>query len=456
MLVRSWVLRAVAVVAALAALSAGCSSSAEPPEDKPSARPTEPTELSFAVYGPEPVIAAYKEIAARFTVAHPDTKIEVQPYATHAKAMAAFRAASLRGEPPDVFLMDHDDLAGLDADKAVRRVDDLLAARQVDFGDGYTRNGLEAFSADASLQCMPLDVSPLVVYFNPKLIELDRISEPGRSPVTQERGWNLEEFGKAALQPRRPGVRGFNIEPDLEQVAPFIWSGGGEVVDDTEQPTTLTLSDGASASALEKLLLLVRNSAMTFSQSALRRSSALERFKAGKLGMILGYRDLTPQLRAKQSFTFDVMPLPKVGSGATIATMSGLCISSKSKETEVAADFLTAVISDEGAGTLARTGYVMPANLDVLNGEDFLQTGQRPLNSDVFPREVRDTRLLPSSPRWPMVSRATGRQLTQLFYQPVILQLEERLAAIDAASVPLFDPSKVPTPSASPTPTPSD
>ena len=41
------------------------------------------------------------------------------------------------------------------------------------------------------------------------------------------------------------------------------------------------------------------------------------------------------------------------------------------------------------------TGYVMPANLDVVNSDDFLQPGQRPLHADVFAREVRDTRLLP-------------------------------------------------------------
>ena len=50
----------------------------------------------------------------------------------------------------------------------------------MDFGDGYTRNGLEAFSVDAALQCMPLDVSPLVVYFNPRLIELDQHRGAGR------------------------------------------------------------------------------------------------------------------------------------------------------------------------------------------------------------------------------------------------------------------------------------
>ena len=146
------------------------------------------------------------------------------------------------------------------------------------------------------------------------------------------------------------------------------------------------------------------------------------------------------------------MPLPKVSSGATIATMSGLCISSKSSSVSNAADFLTAVIADDGAATLAATGYVMPANLNVVNSESFLQTGQRPLNSNVFAREVRDTRLLPSTPRWPMVRKATMRQLSDLFYDPVIEPLQDRLAAIDAASVPLFAPSKAAVPSASAAP----
>jgi multiple sugar transport system substrate-binding protein len=169
---------------------------------------------------------------------------------------------------------------------------------------------------------------------------------------------------------------------------------------------------------------------------------------------MLGYRDLVPELRQQPNLTFDVMPLPKLSSGATIATMSGLCISSKSQHTDEAADFLTAVISDPGAATLAKTGYVMPANLDVVNGEDFLQTGQRPLHSGVFTREVRDSRLLPSDPQWPTVRRATARDLTELFYEPVILPLQERLEAIDEASITMFDPSKA-TPSADPSASPS-
>lgn len=456
MQVRPSVHTTTAALMALAVLATGCASDDDPsnaePTTKATSKPTGPASVTFAVYGPKPVIGAYKEIAARHTVANPAVKIVVRPYATHDEAMAANNAATAKGDPPDVFLMAHDDLPGLAEQKAVRRVDDLLAGREVDFGDGFGRNGLEAFSADAALQCMPADVSPLVVYFNPKLIELDRIAELGRNPVTQKDGWSFEEFGRAALQPRRPGVRGLYIAPTLEQVSPFIWSGGGEVVDDTDEPSTLTLADDPSAAAMEKLLQLVRDPALTFNENALRKQSALDRFKAGKLGMILGFRDLTPELRTRPSLTFDVMPLPRISSGATIGSMSGLCISSTSEEVSEAADFLTAVISDEGAQTLAATGYVMPSNIDAVNSDAFLQSGQRPLNSDVFPREVRDARLLPNTPEWAGVAGATALQLTDLFYEPVIAPLQDRLVAIDESSVPLFEPAETPSPSPSPSP----
>ena len=96
------------------------------------------------------------------------------------------------------------------------------------------------------------------------------------------------------------------------------------------------------------------------------------------------------------------MPMPRLSGGATIASMSGLCISAKSEHVDQAADLLTDVISDAGAKDLAATGYVMPANLDVVNDDAFLQAGEQPINAQVFGREVRNTRLLPSSPRWPV------------------------------------------------------
>ena len=83
-------LRLVAGVLALVLLAAGCSSSEEEPEPSPeTSAPAAPTTLTFAVYGPPPVITAYSKIAAAFTAENPDTVVNVQPYDTHAEAMRA-------------------------------------------------------------------------------------------------------------------------------------------------------------------------------------------------------------------------------------------------------------------------------------------------------------------------------------------------------------------------------
>ncbi|SDR88777.1 carbohydrate ABC transporter substrate-binding protein, CUT1 family [Nocardioides scoriae] len=456
-----WSLRrsvvATAALAVLTATAACTSTEQEPPAAEPtpsSSSSSSPTQdaVVLAVYGPDEVTDVYRSLAATWTSQHPDRPVRVKAYADHAEAMSALVRLRSEGKAPDLFLAGREDLADLMQTKAVRRVDDLLAQRQVDFGDGFNRTGLEAFSDQAALQCMPVDVSPLVVYYNPKLIELDEIAEPGRRPITQERGWTLEEFARAAEQPRRPGVRGLYVEPQLDQVAPFVFSGGGEVVDDTADPTTLTLSDDASRDALEQLLEVVRNPALTFGQDAIAKRSALQRFEEGKLGMLLGYRDLTAELRTRPSLTFDVMPLPSLGSGATVARITGACLSADSDQQDTAADFLATMISQESQDALAATGFTMPANLASLNDEAFLQTGQRPLHSQVFVREVRDIELLPSTTRWVDVLQVAGAQLTDLFDEPVIDPLEERLTALDAASVPLLDPDADP----SQQPTPSD
>lgn len=452
----------VVTLVAVAAFAGGCTSEEQQPpqaEPTPSASPTDDGDgiLELAVHGPKPVTDTYRALARRWSTDHPETPVQVTAYADRAEASAALAKAREAGDAPDLFLADRQDLGGLVEDGAVRRVDDLLAAREVDFGDGFSRVGLAAFSDDAALQCMPVDVSPLVVYYNPRLIELEQIADEGRAEITAERGWNIEEFGRAAAQPRRPGVRGLYIEPRLEQVAPFVWSGGGQVVDDVVDPSTLTLADDASRDALERLLEVARDPGLTFDQDAIQQRSALDRFKAGKLGMLLGYRDLTAELRRNPRFPFDVMPLPVVGGGATNARMTGACISADSSDAEGAADFLSALTSTYAQDRLAATGYVMPANTESLNAEAFLQQGQRPLHSQVFLRELRDIQLLPATRSWAELESSLSSDLDDLFYLPVIDPLEERLAAIDESSVPFLDPEAASEDaSESPSPSPSD
>ena len=446
----AWVLVLGALV-----VTAACSSGEDPQAPSTTVTtPSAPTLLTFEVYGPPQVVTAYTKIAADFSAAHPDIVVNVRPYDTHAEAAAALAEQEAAGDPPDAFLADLGDLPGLIEAKQVTRLDELLGERQVDFGDGYQRDALEAFSADDALQCMPVDVSPLVVYYNVDLVHLPALTTPEQRPITATTGWTLDQFAAAARQATRAGVRGVYVAPVLEQVAPFVWSGGGHVVDDLDQPTTLTLADGASAAALEKLLEVVRDPHITFNRTQLARRSALQRFKTGSLAMILGYRDLTPDLRALEDLNFDVMPLPRIGSKATVGKSSGLCLSSASEHPDETADFLAYAVSDDAAALLASTGYVVPTNLDVANSDAFLQPTEQPASAAVFPAAVRSIHSLPRVPTWAGVATSTAQFLDGLFYNAVIDPLGDRLKAIDATSAPLFTPLPTTSPSPSGTVTP--
>ncbi|WP_310963192.1 extracellular solute-binding protein [Nocardioides terrisoli] len=442
--------RVAAVTAALAVAVAGCTPDGEaPPQTKELAGPAL---LSVAVYGPPPVIAAYTRIAADFTEKNPNIVVNVKPYDSRAAELKATREAIAKGHGPNLFLIDGHDLSGLVAAKITQPVDELLGERQVDFGDGYSRDALEAFSSDAALQCMPTAQSPLVVYYNTRLVDLTRAQGRDGNPISADTGWTFEQFARAARQASHGGHRGVYVAPDLDQVAPFIWSGGGQVVDNVEAPTTLTLSSGQSVAALQTLLELVRKPRLTYDQDQLARRSALQRFKSGQLAMILGYRGLTPQLRQQENLHFDVLPLPKLGTRATTGDLSGMCMSRNVADSGQTADFLAYLVSDPAMAVLARTGYVMPTNLSVISSDAFLQPAQMPASASVFADQVRRIRPLPTTIDWPPVAALADRQLNKLFYEPVVDPLLPRLTAADQTSAGMLAP---PTPSGSPSPSES-
>ena len=158
-------------------------------------------------------------------------------------ALKALRA----GVNPDVFLLSRRDLAEVVRDKRNQPIDELLDSRGVDFGDYYKRDALQAFSLDDRLQCMPYGVSPMVIYYNTNLIDFETMREQGLPrPGVRRRA------GPSTSSPRPPSTppggapRACTSTPRLQGLAPFVYSGGGQLFDDMQEPTTLTLSDESS------------------------------------------------------------------------------------------------------------------------------------------------------------------------------------------------------------------
>lgn len=400
----------------LAACDSDAGSTSTPPASVTPTPVNDPAKLTLGVWGSPAEIAAYDQVVRAYNASTDAADVTLASWPDDPSMTAALAA----GHPvPDVFLVSRGDMEQLRADERVAPVDTYLDARAVDLGDEYSRDAMEAFSADGRLLCMPYGVSPKVVYFNTDLVDFPRMEATGLEvPGSEEhRSWSMEQFVTAATFATtvREGVKGFAVDPTLEGLAPFVLAAGGRIADDEGDPTSLAFSDDDTRGALETLLPTLRNPEISLSPDEVGRSTPLEWFKQGRLGMLVGDRSLVPELRAVPNLRWDVMPIPSIDGSATIGDYTGLCMSRESERLENAADLLVGLISEELVKPVAETGYLVPVNQKVALSDDFLQPQLQPLHAQVFVNSVRNMRILPFTHDWAALEAATAAPLRQLF-----------------------------------------
>jgi multiple sugar transport system substrate-binding protein len=407
--------------------------------------PTEPVTLRLAVYGKPAERRAWAALATAFTDENPHVDVAVETARTEERATAKLQQQLATGEAPDVFVASNARVAGLAAADQVRPVDQLLEQRGIEFGDSYQRLGLEAFSAEQALQCMPYDVSPLVVFYHPGLVPFRRLIEPGEEPLTPETGWTWDQFARAARLMSGDGVKGAYVEPDLSTLMALVRSAGDDIVDDPREATTLTLSDDGTRSALEEILGVVRDQRVTPTPAQLERRDAFTRFTQEQIGMLLGTKEMVPRLNRVEGLEYDVFPLPRLARDVTVADVEAMCLSADTEHVGAAADLIAFASRDEGAAILAGSGAIVPAHLPTLNSVAFTQPGSRPDSVLVFDSAVRRATTTPFVTAWPRLEREMVPEIEKMFYDP-LLNLDTLLPRLDARSQRIMAPVTEPTP----------
>lgn len=433
---------AVAVLIGMIAISDG-SADQDPPPD-PTTGPAM-VQLDFAVWGNDAEIAAFQAVVDDYNASSKDTNVSLSSWPDAGAMLEDIRSGEAH---PDLYLLPRSELAGTIAAKRNRPLLDLLEEREIPIGDDFSREAVAAFSVDDDLQCMPYTTSPMVIYYNTELVDFGKMEEEGLpTPNPDHTGWTLAEFRAAAEYASRPrqGTRGVHIEPTLDGLAPFILSGGGRLFDDESAPTSLALSEDGSADALRQTLEVLRDPRLTLSSKQLQRRPALDWFKRGRVAMIAGFRELTPELRKTKGLHFDVMPMPSLGSSHTIGEVNGICLTAgKPQRVRSSADFLTYLVSEEAVARVTQTGYLQPSNLKVALSSAFLQPDEAPEHSMVFNNAVRTVVQSPVMEEGAELEELVAPDLEALLTAPVVGDLTDLLAAIDDKSRTLLDPDYVP------------
>ena len=387
-------------------------------------------EISLMLFGDAVETKGYNDLIAAFAATDPGVTVKLAPVADQDELLAKLSTAFAGGSPPDTFLVNYRNFGQYA--EALAPVQSYLDDSDAIAEDDYAPAALDAFRFDGDeLTCMPQNVSSLEVYYN-----ADLFADAGLEPPAAD--WTWDDFLRAAEALTEGDRFGVGVEPSLIRVAPFVWSAGGDVVDDPTTPTTLTFDDPAARKGLDFFLDLQLEHGVVPPEREELSLDAESRFLQGGLGMYLDSRKAVPNLRTITDFDWDVAPLPVAPGGepATILHGDAYCISDDSEHKDEVWKFIEFAMGTEGQEILAASGRTVPSRMDVAESDAFLDSDEPPASSQVFVDAVPHIRAVPHVASWPQVESEADTILYEIFYGKT--DREDGIEQLITRTAPLF------------------
>jgi multiple sugar transport system substrate-binding protein len=403
-------------------------------------------EIRFLVFGEPEEIRAYRELISAYRDRE-DGDVRLIEASDREDLLARLSTSFAGGAPPDVFLLNYRFYGQFAARDVIEPLVDRVEESEEFEPADFFPQALEAFRWNGVLTCLPQNVSSLVVYYNRNLFRRFGVPEP-------RRGWTWTEFVIRSAQLTRdaqgrpvtagepeqgaitPAIFGLGVEPTLIRIAPFVWSNGGELVDDLERPTRFTLETPAALRALEEFLKLRSVYGVVPSDIDVEAEDDESRFQNGRLAMLLSSRRSTPAFRTITAFDWDVAELPRFGRAAGILHSDAYCMAKASQEKDAAWRFVEFANSQEGQRIVARTGRTVPSLQAVARSDAFLDPSAKPRSSQVFLDGIPTIRRVPTVSTWPEIEDTAEPILENGLY---LGQDARRVARqLDRATRPLF------------------
>ncbi|MEQ1437947.1 sugar ABC transporter substrate-binding protein [Fontimonas sp. SYSU GA230001] len=377
------------------------------------------TPVTFQVFGDPAEIAAYKALVTAFEAENPGRRVTLIPVGKQSDHMTKLSAAYASGKGPDVFVLNFRRFGQFAERGALEAVGPALAARGWSEQD-YYEPAIEAFRQDGTLMCVPQNVSSLVVYYNRALFR--RFDVPYPSPH-----WTYFEFSNAARKLTRDtdgdgriDIYGVALEPTLIRLAPFIWSAGGDIVNDVRRPTMLTLDRPDALRALGVVRSLSGPQGVTPPLAAHQAEDEDARFARGGVAMLFQSRRFTTTLRARKDLDWDVAPFPTLRKPVSALHADGYCLSRNTAHRDAALDFIRYAVGAEGQALMTRTGRLVPSLKSVAESPVFLDPEQPPASARVFLDAIPLLRRTPNIAAWHEIESRADTILEEWFFEPPV------------------------------------
>ena len=390
--------------------------------------------VSFQVFGDPEELAIYRAVIAGYEKASGEKVqlIEAPDRDAHLQKLTTSFAA---GRAPDVFLINYRNFGPYVSRGALEPVAPRLERSAAIEREDFYESPLEAFTWKGELTCVPQNASSLVVYYNRDLFRQARVAEP-------EGDWTWDEFLRTGIRLRESlrdvspngEMRALGSDPALIRLAPFVWSAGGELVDDLDAPTRFDFGSPEARRGIDRFLSLYREGLVPREVDI--ESQALdERFIEGRLAMFMSSRREVPAFRSIEAFDWDVAPFPRAERKASVLHSDAFCLA-REGDADAAWRFVEYAAGEEGQRLLAEGGRTVPSLRSVAESDSYLRTDLPPRNARVFLDALPGLQRLPNTERWPQIEDSATLAFKRAFYDE--LSVEDAIERIEAETAGAF------------------
>jgi multiple sugar transport system substrate-binding protein len=266
------------------------------------------------------------------------------------------------GSMPDVVTLDASSAAVFIDNDVLRDLRPFIESDATFELGEYFENVVNIARRGAALYAIPLDFTPMVMYYNKRLFDAAGVPYP-------QPGWTWNDFFDAASRltifaddgRAGPVQFGFNFENAAPLWMPLLWTNGGDVLDPTGQRASGYLDGAKSIEALQFLVDLLEK--YEYGLHPKRRAAAgMDPFRAGKAGMDMKGHWMMIDYRA-DGLDFGVVGLPTNGvERVTVIYEAGLAIAQRAEHPELAWEYIKHMTSADVQRRRVASGLAISGN----------------------------------------------------------------------------------------------
>ncbi len=365
------------------------------------------TPIRVGLWGTPEEVKIVENILEEWQEDHLNIKVRIE-HSNYGGYMSKVLTQVAGGAAPDIICTEVDMFVNY-VKKGVFEPLNTYAQGDPDFNlDDFFPEGVDRFTVNDNLYVIPRDTAPFAcVYYNKDLFD-----EAGLPYPTDDWTWDdMLEMAKKLTQ----------VGPDgrIEQYGFYAWawqnfifSNGGQIVDDVKNPKRLMLGKQSALEGLQFYVDLIHKHKVMPAPTAVTNlgMGIQSMFAAGKLAMFASGIWETPSLRNKtaamqgkgKNFRWDVVMFPqsKPGVRGFGTGGSGYGILKASRHKKEAWEVVKALCNDRGQILLGTSGLAQPANRRIAQSDAWATNKKLPLNKGMLNEAVSYVTYNPFHSRW--------------------------------------------------------